>query len=443
MLNFVENFFKSIGCEIDKKKEFIEIKNVNNEFEKIYGKKAPYKFFISEIENKKADNFLFRAISLYLENIGQTSLIKLNFDRDYKKEFEHYLKLKNCEIYNVSKKVNYKTIVRFTFKTTLQYLNERDSLVNSIYVKDGGIIYFDIDKYSQIEGKKEEISKMDFKKELDLAKSNLKSLTENKINEIASYLEKRLEKEKERINEHFCSQKNEIDLKIKRLKENLQILERQNKNEQNEQKISKFKKEIYELENSEILKKIEEEKIFFLNDENSKHSLNVANKLINTTIIYYPCFEFNLFLKSKDASRQININFEPVEDKISDIMCENCKREIKEIYLCSSGHINCNNCLGICKGCSKLVCASCIMKECDYCGRKLCKNCISKCSNCLKPVCQIHLRENYANQKECCPNCLKQCPICLKFALKNSFKMNSEGKQICEKCIRLSSFRLR
>jgi len=193
-----------------------------------------------------------------------------------------------------------------------------------------------------------------------------------------------------------------------------------------------------ELKKSNKKQDLEKEMNFFLNDEINKHSLSINNKLINTTIIYYPLYEFNLFLKNSEVSKQITLTYNPLEKDITKLVCDSCKNETKEISLCSSGHIVCSNCSLKCSECNKDFCKTCLQKSCELCGKKVCSKCTKRCSKCGKNVCKSHI-QNYMG-KEVCVNCLRYCIKCKTYNEK-LVKCPTCFKEICENCARIDFIR--
>ncbi len=450
---FIESFFNGLKCELAWDGKTLEIRKVPLEFETYYGKKSPYSLVFDEA-NENAElitkgSSLLKAITTYLESRGQTTLIRLNFERDYKEQFERYLKLRNCTLYSLIKKPDYRSILRFTFMTQMQYVNDKEQLINSIHVKDGSVINFILEKYSYTEGKREELPKKDIKSEYELAKEELKKILQKKTQETSEALKKRLDKEIERIRDHYRNQTKELDVQMGRNKEQTIALRKQMEkvNEIEKKtilaKIEKLHETMKGLENPEIKEKLNKEESFFINDEIHKHALNINNKLMNTTIIYYPVFTFTLVFKSKDSARQVELIYNPMEDTLTAVTCESCKREITELTLCSSGHVICQNCSDICRGCMGILCSSCTKKECSYCGIKMCKHCAIKCTKCLKTVCKLHMNKDYTSGKDYCINCLAKCFICNQFTLPAYMKKDSAGNNVCKKCLVLSTLKVR
>lgn len=447
--SFVEQFFKNLNCNLNYNSDILTISNIPEDFESFVGKKGPYIVSFSPVNNQSVElitkgSFLLKSMNSYLETRGTTTLIKLNFDRDYKEEFKHHFKLKNSEIHNISNKPIYKTITRFTFATNFQYLNEKESVVNDIYLKDGQILSLSIEDYNQEPGRKEHLPSINLREDYAKAKEALKPLLQKRISDTAEILKVRLEREQQRIKEHYSHHKKEYELAIQRLNNQIAQLEKDYPKSQNPEipiKIAKIKESIQSPEHSENLRKLEKEEQFFLSDELHKHSLNIDNKLLNTSIIYYPIFNFSILLKNNDSARQLELTYNPFEDTLEpEVVCEVCKRAIQEIFLCSSGHINCNNCYEKCRECLRGLCSLCTKKSCDYCSKKLCKKCSNNCSLCFKPFCQSHLKTNFLTGKLGCINCLKQCSSCGKYTTPSKFKKTND-QDICEQCFRLQALK--
>ena len=130
------------------------------------------------------------------------------------------------------------------------------------------------------------------------------------------------------------------------------------------------------------------------------------------------------------------MTYKPMEDTLTPVLCEGCKRETQDISICSSGHVVCQNCISKCLSCYSDLCGHCMKKECDFCGLRVCKKCITKCSKCMKQMCKKHMARDYASGKEFCTNCLVQCRNCGNYTTSSRIK---EG--VCEKCSRLAGLR--
>jgi hypothetical protein len=454
---FTVHFFNNLKCDTLWENEVLIVDKVPQGFEELFGKKAPYHLvFDRSKENEHTElvargSSLLKVMAMYLEHRGETTLLKILFEVDPKKLIEQTVRLQNCEIGRVNSSEQYKPILRFTFLTTLQYLNEKENIMTSLYVADGQIINFDDSKYKTIEGKKEDLSVKDIKKEYAVAKEKLKEIISPRIQEVGLELKNKLELEIQRVKDHHSHQSGEIDEEMKNNEKQIAQLEKQKFKAKDElaknnidAKIEKLKEETVQLQNNSLRDKIQKEEAFFIQDEVHKHSLNLDTKLMNTTIFYYPLFSFDALVQNKQASRHLPILFNPLARTMSDVQCEGCKKQIRDVVLCSGGHISCDSCMRTCGDCREQFCITCLSRSCACCGKKLCKKCALKCSKCGKTVCREHIHKNAINARHMCMNCLTNCPSCGSFVEREQLKKCARcGHQQCEKCARQEMIRTR
>ncbi|MFA5259196.1 MAG: hypothetical protein WC979_07270 [Candidatus Pacearchaeota archaeon] len=446
--NFTEVFFNNLKCKVSSEGNALLIENVPADIEKLYGKKSPYKL-VFEKEHLNSENelvakgsSLLKIMAGYLDNKAQMSLLKINFNPDFKKEISERFNLNGHELTGISTKIRNDLIFRFTFLTNFQYLNEREQLINSIYVKDDSIIEFHPENYDTTDGKKEEIKLPEVKDKYGIAKEKLKELISKKTEEISKELNQSLEIETRRIKSHYLHQIDEINKELDKNTENIKSLEKKllkaNDNDKKsiQDKIERIKIVIENLKNDGEREKLSKEEIFFINDEKHKHSLNISNTVMNTTIIYYPVYRLKFGLVKKNiSSRHVEIIYDPMNNSIEKLFCDSCKSEIDEIFVCSSGHINCEKCMRVCNDCRNLKCVSCAKITCHACGRDICDKCKVKCSKCLNYCCSADISKDAFTYKPICTKCSKYCQVCGKFSDKMMFsKCSTCGKEICPKC---------
>lgn len=431
--NLTENFFKNLGCQVNWENECIIIKNVPADFEKFFGKKSPYSFtFDTPKDNAELitkGSYLLKVMNDYLDNKGEITIFKIDINFDPKEEIPKIYPLKNCKIISANKKNYNRFFVRFTFLTNLQYMNEKEQIKTEIYVNEGEIFDFDKNKYNLIEGKKRDVSLNEqVDKDYNKAKEHLKRIVNKKVNEVGNYLNETLNKEIDRVKAHFQQQLSEIDSKLNQDKARLEELKKESV--ENEEKIEKLEKRINELEYSEEREKILKEQEFFIQDEVQKHSLNVKNKLVNTSIIYYPIFDISFYLKGKNSVRIMQLLHDPFKNQTSKALCDSCKSEIDEFILCAAGHLTCRNCGERCNLCKEVICNKCLVSICSECGQKACENCIIRCKVCGKRKCKSHL-----NKDNICSKCIRRCFTCGgEFTPEFIVHNPSNGRDICRKC---------
>jgi len=378
-------------------------------------------------------SFLLKSINDYLDGRGQTTLLKINFNPEIKEELEKKILLRNCKITNITKKHQNNFFLRFSFITTFQYLNDKKQVLTNVFVKDGKIIDFDLEKYEILEGKKRDVAFENVQEFYKLAKNKLNFLLEEKVQEVSQNLSKILDKEIKRVKQHYETHIQEFSGSLEKLKNKLKGLEMK---EGEEDKILKIKKDIINLKNNPELEKLKKEEEFCIKDEIQKHSLDIKTRLMNTTIIYYPVYSCDVFFKNEENARIVHFEFDPLEKKSSDFFCDSCNLKLDEIILCSSGHLTCRNCGERCESCNEIFCNICLKKVCAQCGKKICEKCAVRCSKCGKFKCKSHVKIMEFSGDAVCESCLKRCSYCGGLFDLDSLKIDSaSGKDVCFKCL--------
>lgn len=423
LIDFFEKFFENLECAIQRENGCLLISNVPAGFEKFSGKKSPYYFSFSDkkegYEFVDSGHYFIKMIKEFLDGRGETTLLKMNAEFDPKEELPKLIQFRNCKIKSVTKIVQNDFIFRFSFASIFQYLNEKEQLINHIYLKDSEEINFNENAHLS-EGNKKELKEINVEENYETAKIKLKKLIEWRVSEISRKLNEQLNKEISRIKEHY---KNRLD-EINQQKE---ILVRQIKDSDGEKK-KKIEK---------MLQKIEEEnpqlaeEQALIDGEKKKHSLSIKNKLINASVIYFPIFDMNLMLESGKTNRIINLKYDSLEKEISSLFCSSCNSKLDEIILCSSGHLTCRNCGDKCEICGGIFCKSCPQNECSYCRRKICVHCAEVCDSCKKTFCRNHI--HLVGRKKLCHGCMQKCNKCGEIIGQDEIK-KIDGKTFCARC---------
>jgi len=439
LMGFIEKFFQNIGANVILQGKFLIISKIPESFEKFYGKKGPYKFvFDSEDATEDSEivekgSYTMKAISSYLENSGQTTLLKLNFEIQPEEEIKKKIRFTNCSIEKITPKKRFNFFFRFTFHTTFQYINENEKIINNVYVHNGKIIDGDLSSYILEEGNKNEIKIPDMKEPYFIAKEEMKEKIKSKTNELVNDLDVRLKIEKQRIENHFTKEKKEFSEILEKARERLLELEFQ----EDYEKISRQRKTVQLIKEKINQEELEKDKERAIQIEKQKHSLNINNKLFNTTLIYYPLYTFDCILKSSNSKRIIEMSFDPLTETTNKLFCESCDHKTKEVFLCRNGHISCRDCFTVCEACSKEYCKKCIKTKCEICGKNICQDCATRCFRCGKLVCNSHTKKDRITGRAFCNNCLRHCERCGNLKEPYSFKMSKKtGVEICESCFR-------
>lgn len=434
---FVKNFFESIGAKVDIDGNLMEVIGVKEDFEKFYGKVSPYRFSFEkgvnhDSEYVDAGSYTMKSISNYLDGSGETTLVKLNFtDVNPEKELKNRIKLLNSHIGGLRPRKKNDIFFRFTFHSSFQYLNEREKVINEIYVHEGKVVKGNLDGYPLEEGSKNEIKIPDIKESYFVAKEHLKKLISKNTDKHIENLEVLLNKEIDRINNHFENIKDELEDNLNKAKIKLDEL----KKEGDLEKIKRQEKIVFNLSERLNSGELERDKKRSILIEKSKHSLNVNNKLFNTTLIYHPLFSYDVELKNNDTFRIVEVIYNPLLEKLEPIKCDSCHEDIDEIGICTGGHTVCSGCLSKCGSCSRDFCYSCLQAKCQICGDNICSDCKTRCSKCSKVVCKSHTTTDKFTGKVYCQNCLIRCERCSRLSVGENFKVSKKtGAKICEEC---------
>ncbi len=413
---FTASFFKNLGAKTVWNGEILVVEKIPKDFEDFFGKRSPYKLVFdrseenSETELIAKGSFLLKAMALYLEKKGQTTLLKVHA-LDPKELIKHKIVFNNCEIFSFEKKHEYKVIIRFTFLTTFQYLNEKDQKMISIYLADGKPIEFDEKRYQFDEGKKEDIEIAGIKDNYLSARERLKELIKPQIQEISVTLKDKLSKEIQRITSHYQRQEQEIDKQINYLINQKAELEKliarsPDTSSQASARVKKIIESLQKITEEDKKSKLTKEKEFLLHDEMQKHGLNMDTKLLNTTVMYYPIYNCTMLLKNSEViGKPLNFRYNSKENELSTVECESCTNSLSSLTICSSGHVICKSCSLPCKSCLFGSCKLCGFKPCNHCGREYCKKCTKKCGRCFKEFCKNHIVPGRGMTRMLCLNC--------------------------------------
>jgi hypothetical protein len=310
---FIFEFFK--GSKIKDEKEILTISDVPKDFEDFIGKKAPYKLvFDLNLHNQVLDSelimqgsYFLLGIRDYLSSKGQTSLLKIKPDLSGLKK----LKLKNYKI-NHS---NFEFLYEFSFLSVYQYLNEKKQSMNQILVKGKEVLDLDLSRFKIENGQRDEIPEIDLEEAYQAAKNKLTSYVLKEIRPIKSILREKLDKELNRVKDHYFKQIKEKDEEMERCIEKIKLLKSKLKHTYYDRDISILNRLIRESnERLENLKKksykarLNAEENFHITDEIEKHVLSVKNSLMNVTLFYYPVY--TLLVSSKGKTR--SIKYDPI-----------------------------------------------------------------------------------------------------------------------------------
>ncbi|MBR9705974.1 hypothetical protein GOV14_02995 [Candidatus Pacearchaeota archaeon] len=451
--NFTIKFFQNLKASLERGGDILIVKDVPSDFEKFSRRSSPYflvfdeKKMTGKTELIAKGSSLLKSMTDYVSDSGSATILRIKFEADAGNVFKGHLNFIDCRVDSSIKKQKNNFFSRFTIQSTFQYLNKRDQIINVIHVHNGKIVDGDLSNYPVVEGKKEDVPLEELRAEYELVKKQTKELLHEKIEEIKVILDKDLKKGTKRIKKHFDAQRNEalVSMKQDMIKIKSLAIEMTRRSgleyDKIKRKIQRLKENIERVKKNNKADRILREEEFAITDEKHKHSLNIDNKLINTTVIYYPRFIFETKIKNNKCTAKAIFEYNPLINRLNPIVCNNCNKKTKHITLCSNGHIICPKCNNPCGDCGENYCKKCLSHECSFCTKKMCKDCKLACFKCKKVFCQNHLNSDNLSENLGCNKCLKMCPQCNTYSDKDFFKKNNANQTVCQKCVTKSNIK--
>ncbi|PJC45441.1 hypothetical protein CO037_01510, partial [Candidatus Pacearchaeota archaeon CG_4_9_14_0_2_um_filter_30_8] len=242
-----------------------------------------------------------------------TAYLKIEFDFNPLDEINKRIFFPNSEIKKITFREKPGFFYRFTFNTNFQYLEEKEDILNEIYIFNSKPIEGDLSEYALLEGDYSINEVPDFKNSYFNAKEEVKKRIQEKTNQISKDLGLNFEKEKDKIEKKFSFETKGFQKELEEITDKLMEFARKGELE----KISEQKKLINSIKEKSNFLALEEDKVRAIQLENQKHLLNVENKLKKTTVIRYPIYIFNIDVKTEHLKKSFIINFDPVANDIS------------------------------------------------------------------------------------------------------------------------------
>lgn len=430
------SFFKNRGANVSQQGEFVKVENVDQDFESKYGKKSPY---LVSFDTKSQDGFyqgskLFKIVMSLLKKTANTTILKINFDIDPLEKIQEKISLKNCFLKKIKKDYENNFFSRFTFNTTIRWLNKKEEINSEIFIHDNKVINGDLQDYAISSGELDQIDTKFMEKDYSIAKQDVKNKIKPKLDNISEEISFLLQKEIQRVKSHYDVQKKEFFDILDRNKKKLQELENEDLTTSVQQRISRIRDFISSENVSETLKKIENEMNFSIQAERQKHTIDLNTKLANTTVLYYPIYKLTLSLQDRDINKDFQLDYDPLLGEIKGNECFSCNQKMKDLALCQSKHVCCPDCLFRCIGCGGLFCKKCLKDKCESCGGPVCSGCVVKCKGCKKVYCKQHIREDSYSKEFYCNNCMKFCCVCNQSFSEENLIKNGLNSYICFGC---------
>lgn len=438
----VRDFFLRLNCTVDGE-DVITINNVPKDFELLYGKSAPYKFsFVKESSDENTEyiihsSHLISSISEYLKNKANTTILALDLAIDIKEVISSLLQVNGYFITRIDKKSIYDYIFKLSFETSLQYLNENEKIITTLYIHENQVIEnFNLENYNTTPGDKKEVIIKEINKEITTAKEFVRESLKKKIILITEKLKRSLDKEIERVNIHYETLLKETNSEVTAQMMRLEELKKNTMDDKElvKAKMNRIQETIEKLNEKISPQDLVREKQFQIQEEKRKHSLNISSAFLNKTIIYYPVHQLGVYLSNGKKVRKISFQFNPLTKNIKELRCEHCTNEMKGIRICVANHCVCDHCVSVCSSCHASICYKCKKIPCSFCKKSLCQECNTLCGKCKKPLCKIHQHQDFMTKGNLCLDCSAICSFCKKATEKKYFKKVG-NKLICPKCI--------
>ena len=367
---FSIQFFKELGANVYECRDYIEVTSVPLKFQKFYGKNEPYKLVFDkslaamDAELITPESYLLKMMRAYLDNVGDSVLLALNYpiqiDSFIKKNFE----IHNCIISKATASINQNFLFKFTFQTTYKFQNEEERFVNDVFVDKGIVINPDLSEFTTSNLNKKDMDMTQLRDYYSIAKEHIKEAINKRTSIIASVLEDSLSKEIARVNSYYEQRVKEID-------EQLSKINSSNSKSQKDPAVLNAQKQQFV-----------NEKELFIQNEQKKHSLRLNTKLITTAVMLYPIYSIEAFFKSDNVTRLVIIQFDPLNKKMIPPTCDICKTPLSEIILCNGNHLVCRQCGVKCEECGKISCETCLKQLCSVTRRRICRQCGRVCVKC-------------------------------------------------------------
>ena len=365
---FTIKFFRELGASVQESGDALLVTQVPLKFQKFYGKNEPYTIGFDgsksslSVEIVTSESYLLKTMRGYLDNTGESVLQKLVYPLQSDSLIKSKLVLRNCSISKINSVMVSRPIIKFTFQTSYKYLNDEERVVNDVYTDNNNIIFQDINKFKIESLKNKDFDIPDLRTNYELAKNKIKDLISSKTNLIAKQLEDTLFKEVQRINAHHAQQVKELDLQIsKALSKNVSA------------DVS-----VYESQKKQFVS----ERDLQISNEDKKYALRINTKLLTTSVILIPSYNFEVFFKNDNIVRLVLMSYDVLYDKFNFPNCDLCKKSLNEIILCNGNHLVCRDCGASCEDCGNISCNQCLKQECAVTHRKICKQCGANCSKC-------------------------------------------------------------
>ncbi len=169
-------------------------------------------------------------------------------------------------------------------------------------------------------------------------------------------LNRRLQRDVDRLTEYYESLSAEIRRKIAR---------RGLEGKEREDEESRLRATTLELERK-------------ITDQREKYAMKINVEPVNLMRLFMPVMVVNYEVRFRKAAREIPLVWNPLTKDFEALACQGCASGIHHFYICEDKlHAICANCFK-CENCGRTVCRACHARKCPKCGLEHSRNPQSK-----------------------------------------------------------------
>jgi hypothetical protein len=107
-----------------------------------------------------------------------------------------------------------------------------------------------------------------------------------------------------------------------------------------------------------------------ITDQREKYAMKINVEPINLLRIFMPVVAVNFEVRFRKSAREINLIWNPLTKDFEALVCQGCAAELFRFYICEEKlHVVCGNCFK-CASCGRNICRACHPQKCPKCGNE-------------------------------------------------------------------------
>lgn len=147
-------------------------------------------------------------------------------------------------------------------------------------------------------------------------------------------------------------------------------------------------------------------------EEVENHRLRVQVNLFSYAIVQMPVALANIELSDGQRRAAVQVRRNRYTGELETPPCHVCQMPLTQVTLDRSGHVVCEECVAVCKGCGDLLCDECGVAACPVCGQENCDQCSTACWACGQAACREHVSRCPVCEDDVCHACQTACAAC-------------------------------